>query len=818
MELTYEKSKRSIMGNLIMISCGLMLMLVINITAGVIIQYDQTAKNVKSMLTESLDSGSHMAESGIENLFTVIGEHVGDYEFINGTSEEKTAHAAILSSYDSSVLAVTYIDPDGTAYGEAVPSSVTSGLRSSSATMTAPSSMDSDFYMGVKGASGGILVYRMKADKLSAVISGGGNDMFILAPDGTVVAASSKNGSHDAKYAKYVQSSGTAVYANPAKQGDSYYCYSARAIEGTSGWTLLIRVNSGEYYNGLAMAVIIDIFVIVAMAFLGVMAIIFMKRRIVNPLNKVRAKIVDMSRGNLSGDRIEIRSENELGELANSVNGLSDINKGIIDDIHYTAEQIANENLCVQPKAQYMGDFLPVKNSLESIVSSMKEVVSNVDAAGRQVSASSAQMSSNSAALSQAAVEETATVAELNDSLSSVHSQINESAKKAARAREVVEESVSSMNEGNEKMTSMLKAMTYINDTSSEIAVIIKTIQDIAFQTNILSLNAAIEAARAGEAGKGFAVVAEEVSLLASKAAEASKNTTELIENSVKAVEHGTVIANEAAKMLADIVERSKESETIVEEIADDANRQAESINRVMEGMNRISASVNQVNISASECADSSQMLATQSAMLQETVDRFIIDPSSAPKAARPAPKPKPVSEPATASKPASEPAPKSEPKYESKPEPRPEPKYEPKPAPKYEPKPEPKYEPKPMTQTAPRTTQKSKTISLPGDELASKPAAPAPKPAAAPKPTTPAKPAATPKPAASPMSSAAPKPAASPMSAAPKPAASPKPSPKPVIKSDDDAVITNTAPSNVVSRATMQPIKYTVRMDSDKY
>ena len=838
------KSKRSIMGNLIMISCGLMLMLVINVTAGIIIQYNQTVKNVETILHESLEAGTHMAESGIENLITVIGEHVGDYEFKNGTAEEKTAHAAGIASFDPAVLAVTYIDPDGTVCGEAVPASVTGALKSSSVTMTAPASMTSDFYIAVKGNSGSILAARLKAEKLGAVISGSTNDLFILTPDGTVVAASSKNGGYDAKYANYVQSSGTAVYANPQKQGDSYYCYSARAIDGTGGWTLLIRMKSGDYYNGIAIAVIVDIFVVAVMAFLGTLSVVFLKRKVVNPLNKIRAKIVDMSRGNLSGDELAVRSENELGELAGAVNVLSKTTAGIIDDIGFTAGEIANQNLCVQPRAQYTGDFLPVKNSLESIVSSMKEVVGNVEHAGRQVSNSSAQMSANSAALSQAAAEETAIVSDMSNNLNSIHELITSSADKAAKARHVAEESVEAMNEGNKKMSEMLGAMNYINNTSSEIANIIKTIQDIAFQTNILSLNAAIEAARAGDAGKGFAVVAEEVSLLASKSAEASKSTTELIENSVKAVGHGTVIANDAAAMLESIVTKSKESAALVEEIADDAARQAQSISIVMDGMDRISASVNQVNASAGECEQSSQTLASQSAMLKDTVDKFVTDGSSHTAAApRPVPQPKPA--PATPA-PVKENKPvqkkESKPQKESKPTPKPEvkttPKPEIKPEPKSmvksEPKPEIKPEPKPATKPAANTAAKSKTINLPGDSLptAAAPARPKSKtinlpgddptsakaPAKAPQAAAPAKASQTAAPAKTPAATRKSKTITLPGDEKPSsyiPAKSSAPSIKPLPPAGAPA---DSGSNTVISKATMQPVKHTIMLDKDKY
>lgn len=475
-----------------------------------------------------------------------------------------------------------------------------------------------------------------------------------------------------------------------------------------------------------------------------------------------------MAQGELSSENIKVYHDDELGQLSKAVNSMADFNRDIIADIRYYAEEIAKENLCVKPNAQYVGDYVPVKDALESIVASVSEVVRNVETAGREVSASSAQMSTNSSVLSQAAMQETDTVTALNSDLHRVHDQINDSAVKAAQARDMTEQAVSAMNEGNEKMSNMLEAMREINATSSEIANIIKTIQDISFQTNILSLNASIEAARAGSAGKGFAVVAGEVGSLASETAEAAKSTTKLIETSLKAVEHGTVIANETAEMLGMIVGKAGRSAQVVEEIADAANKQAESIKQVLDGMNSISAAVDQINISARECADSSEQLASQSAMLQNTVDKFVYD--SSVKAVKPA-----ASAPAA---PVSSAAPA----------------------------------PKPVS-SAPK-----KTITL-DDEPAVKSSPTRSKPTAAAPKVTPAKPAATK--AASPVKAAAPTKAAAPAKPAPAKAAAPaRPAAKPVIKLDDDdgSNSASAAAGKPITKATMQPVKRTINLDSNKY
>lgn len=724
-----KEMKKSVKGKILLIGIVLMIMLIVNVTLGIVFQFSAAQKNVESMLTDNLN---------------------GSYAL---------------------VLKGMYVVEDKT---------------------------------------------DISAETWKTIIDGNNCSTVILDKSGKPIASYMKSGSAQSSYSDYVQSSGQKLYTKSNGFSKENMCYAAKAIEGT-GYTLLISVPSSEYYSGLMTAFWVGVALVVIMAALLIIVNVVISKSIIKPLNKIRAKITEMSDGNLSGNRINIDTDDELGVLASSVDHLADFTKNIIGDIHNTADEIARENLCVRPKAQYYGDFLPVKDSLEEIISTMKNVVANIEAAGREVSSSSSQMNTNSAMLSQAAAEGAATVDQLSSSLNSVHEQINTSAEKAALAREMTEMSVTAINEGNDKMSKMLEAMREINATSSQIANIIKTIQDISFQTNILSLNASIEAARAGAAGKGFAVVAGEVGSLAGKTAEAAKSTTGLIQTSLKAVEHGMVIANETAEMLGMIVGKANESAKVVQEIAEAATVQAESIKHSISDMDKISASMTQVNTAARDCADSSTMLSGQSAMLEDTVNRFVIDAgdvrrTTIPAAPVPTATPKPA---ALAPKPAAKPISKPAAKIEL-----PDDKITAaaKPA---------APAPKPVVNPASKPAAK---IELPDDKIApaAKPAAPAPKPAVKPA----SKPAAKIElpddksaPAAKPASSLAKptpaKPAAKivlpddePAAKSAAPAASKA---KPVIKLPDDNAAA--APvGNAVKKATMQPVKRTVRMDPDKY
>lgn len=444
-------------------------------------------------------------------------------------------------------------------------------------------------------------------------------EFYLLTNDGRLLA--SMNGSLSAEQvAGYMNITGVETVSDNGRN----HIVTASPIIGTD-WTAVVICDAKEFLGNAFIAVLVMIITTTISFVVGALVISKFVKRIIVPLNAINGKILDMEQGKLSGDAIEVHTGDELETLADAVNSMTAYTNTIIKDIEAVSAKLAAEDLTAEPAADYIGDYAPIKSALYGIINSTSDVIRQIGASSKLVSDGSSKMSDNSTTLSQAATEQAATVEELNASIVEISSNISANADSAGKAKVLADDCMKIVNEGNVKMTDMLHAMEEINETSSQIANIIKTIEDISFQTNILSLNASIEAARAGEAGKGFAVVAGEVGQLAGKTAEAAKNTTALIKTSLTAVENGTVMANETAKMLSKIVSETDDTAKVIDKIAAASQEQADSVKQILVGMDQISTSVQMTSGSSAECAASAEELSGQAKVLLDLVHRFQI-------------------------------------------------------------------------------------------------------------------------------------------------------------------------------------------------
>jgi len=397
---------------------------------------------------------------------------------------------------------------------------------------------------------------------------------------------------------------------------------------GDTGWMVATGLPDAEFYQEYT-AVRTAMLIVFVIAAAGIfLMILFVSGQIVTPIKKLTQTANLIAKGNLDVSA-QAGARDETGQMADAINKtVVQLSRYVayIKEITYTLENMAQGDMRIQLKEDYVGEFASIRSAFDSISTSLNSTLRNIDTAAGQVSTGASQVASGAQALAAGSAEQASSVEQLNASVAKIAEQAEENSTNVKTASHYVDEAGAGVNAGNQHMNQLTEAMADIGSASNQIANITKVIEDIAFQTNILALNAAIEAARAGSAGKGFAVVADEVRSLAGKSAEAAKQTGELIRNSVATVSKGTQITAKTARILQDVGENALKVTESFSKIEQASSEQAAAIEQIKQGLTQVSSVVQTNAATAEENSATSEEMSAQAATLREEVGKFKLE------------------------------------------------------------------------------------------------------------------------------------------------------------------------------------------------
>lgn len=405
--------------------------------------------------------------------------------------------------------------------------------------------------------------------------------------------------------------------------------YLAYAPIDFNGWSLGVTAPIMDFMLDSAIGILIIIVLLIISVYIAIQTAKIIGKSLGDPINKCAGRLQLLSEGDLETPMPEIKTENETMILAESTRIIVERMNEIIGDTAYLLSEMANGNFAVKSKigeAAYVGAFKELLVSMRTLKNDLSATLREIHEASEQVDAGASQMAESAQSLAEGATDQAGSVEELLATVSEVTGHVQENTKATDHANDRANAVAREAKISQDKMHDLTEAMTRIEETSNKIGNIIENIEDIASQTNLLSLNAAIEAARAGEAGKGFAVVADQIRKLAEQSAQSAVDTRKLIEASISEVDNGGVITKDTAEYLDKVMQGLDEILTAVSNVREASDKQAEAMKEIELGVSQISQVVENNSAAAQETSATSEELSAQSESLNSLVANFKLD------------------------------------------------------------------------------------------------------------------------------------------------------------------------------------------------
>lgn len=394
-------------------------------------------------------------------------------------------------------------------------------------------------------------------------------------------------------------------------------------LDGPEGWSIAVTRPVTQVEQNLRTTLAFCAGTGIALLLISIVFTGIFSRKITRPIVLATQRIERLEQGDLQSEVEQVKGKDEGARLMIAIQNTIRRIQAYIGDISDILRSVASKDLTVTSEVEYAGDFMPIQTALEQIVQSLNATLEQISKSSAQVRSGAEQVALGGQNLAENSSEQASAAERVENSLELVSKQIRETAQHSVSMQNMTQTALQETQSGREKMQQMLTAMQNIDDFSKKIQSIIHYIDDISAQTNILALNAAVEAARAGEAGKGFSVVADEVRQLASKSAEAAKNTAELIDSTLVSVEAGKQTAEGAAQAFHKIVEQASSVGALVDEVAKSLNSQAQSVSELSQSVRQISDATQSNSATAEQSAATSEELLGQMQMLDDMVSEF---------------------------------------------------------------------------------------------------------------------------------------------------------------------------------------------------